>query len=102
MTRGLREMTRSPYATLFRFRVGGFTVLPLPPTLGLAFLGKLRDKVGRGNTAVSVDGATEGRFRATVPSGSGTRTVTRLELRTSGGVWDTDPATANWALGAAG
>src|SRR5207249_2730824 len=28
------------------------------------------------------------------------RPVTRLELRTGGGVWDTDPATAHWALGA--
>src|SRR5207247_1835953 len=77
-------------------------VLPLPPTLGLAFLGKLRDKVGRGNTAFSVDGALDGSFRVTVQAGSGARTVTRLELRTSGGVWDTDPATAHWALGAAG
>src|SRR5437879_1541072 len=37
-----------------------------------------------------------------VGAGSGARTVTRLELRRAGGggVWDTDPATANWALGA--
>src|SRR5207247_4219851 len=81
---------------------GGFTVTPPPPTLGLAFLGKLRDKVGQGNGAFSADSALDGSFRVTIQAGSGARTVTRLELRrASGGVWDTDPATANWALGAA-
>src|SRR5207247_7981540 len=81
---------------------GGFTVTPPPPTLGLAFLGKLRDKVGQGNGAFSADSARDGSFRVTVGAGSGARAVTRLELRrASGGVWDTDPATANWALGAA-
>src|SRR5437899_8240585 len=81
---------------------GGFTVTPPPPTLGLAFLGKLRDKVGQGNGAFSADGALDGSFRVTIQAGSGARTVTRLELRRTGGggVWDTDPATANWALGA--
>src|SRR5439155_12156205 len=73
------------------------------PILGLAFLGKLRDKVGQGNGAFSADGALDGSFRVTVGAGSGARTVTRLELRrASGGAWDTDPATASWALGAAG
>ena len=67
----------------------------------LAFLGTLRDKVGQGNSVFSADGALDGSFRVTVQAGSGARTVTRLELRrASGGVWDTDPATANWALGA--
>src|SRR5204863_4567977 len=79
---------------------GGFAVAPPPPTLGLAFLGKLRDKVGRGNTAFSADSAFDGSFRVTVQAGSGARTVTRLELRSSGGVWDSDPATAQWARGA--
>src|SRR5881296_3284392 len=99
---GPRDVTVTNPGGQTATRVGGFTVLPLPPTLGLAFLGKLRDKVGRGNTAFSVDGALDGSFRVTVQAGSGARTVTRLELRTSGGVWDTDPATAHWALGAAG
>src|SRR5439155_24755634 len=78
---------------------GGFTVTPPPPTLGLAFLGKLRDKVGQGNGAFSADGALDGSLRVTIQAGSGARTVTRLELRRTGGggVWDTDPATANWA-----
>jgi len=72
-----------------------------PPTLSLAFQGKLRDKVGRGSTAFSPDGALDGTFQVTVGAGSGARTVTKLELRAStGGVWDTAGAT-NWALGAA-
>src|SRR5437867_7277 len=99
---GPRDVTVTNPGGQTATRVGGFTVLPLPPTLGLAFLGMLRDKVGRGNTAFSVDGALDGSFRVTVQAGRGARTVTRLELRTSGGVWDTDPATAHWALGAAG
>jgi subtilisin family serine protease len=81
-------------------RPGGFTVAPPPPTISLAFLGKLRDRVGAGPAAFSPDGALDGSFRVTVAAGSGPRTVTRLELRReAGGVWDTDPATPHWALG---
>src|SRR5439155_7331742 len=78
--------------------------ISLPRTSGLAFLARQRDSVGYGSTAFSVDGALDGSFRVTVQAGSGARTVTRLELRRAGGggVWDTDPTTANWALGAAG
>jgi hypothetical protein len=73
-----------------------------PPTLSLAFLGKLRDKVGPGSAAFSPDGGLDGTFRVTVQPGSGARTVTRLELRrAAGGVWDTDSVTPNWALGVA-
>ncbi len=83
-------------------RAGGFTVTLPPATISLSFLGKLRDKVGQGSTAFSADGALDGTFQVTVEAGSGARTVTKLELRRSaGGVWDTDGATANWALGAA-
>src|SRR5207249_8670541 len=74
------------------------------PAISLAFLGTLRDKVGQGNSALSADSALDGTFRVTLGAGSGARTVTQLELRqtaSGGGVWDTDPATANWALGAA-
>src|SRR2546428_13774283 len=81
MIRRPPRSTLFPYTTLFRSR----------------------DKVGQGNGAFSADGALDGSFRVTVGVGSGARTVTRLELRrASGGAWDTDPATANWALGAAG
>ena len=76
---------------------GGFTVAPPPPTVSLAYLGKLRDKVGAGP---SPNGALDGTFRVTFEAGSGARTVTRLELRSSGGTWDTDPATPHWVLGA--
>src|SRR5207245_8228468 len=74
-----------------------------PPTLSLAFLGKLRDKVGQGSAAFSADGALDGSFRVTLGPGSAARTVTRLELRhpASGGTWDTDSATVPWALGTA-
>jgi len=74
-----------------------------PTTLSLAFLGKVRDKVGPGAAAFSADGALDGSFRVTVGPGSGARTVTRLELRhpASGGAWDTDSATPSWALGTA-
>jgi len=83
-------------------RTGGFSVAVPPPTLSLAFLGKLRDKVGQGSAAFSADGALDGTFRVTVQPGSGARTVTRVELRrAAGGVWDTDSVTPSWALGAA-
>src|SRR6266446_1218425 len=99
---GARDVTVSSPDGQTVVLTGGFTVTPPPPTLGLAFLGKLRDKVGQGNGAFSADGALDGSFRVMVGAGSGARTVTRLELRRAGGggVWDTDPATANWALGA--
>src|SRR5439155_392175 len=99
---GARDVTVSNPDGQTVVLTGGFTVTPPPPTLGLAFLGKLRDKVGQGNGAFSADGALDGSFRVTVGAGSGARTVPRLELRrASGGVWDTAPPTANWALGAA-
>src|SRR6266849_4830820 len=98
---GPRDVTVTNPDGQAAIRTGGFTVALPPPTLSLAFLGKLRDKVGQGNTAFSPDGALDGSFQVTVGAGSGARTVTRLELRASSGVWDTDGATANWALGAA-
>src|SRR5204863_1698165 len=84
---GVRDVTVANPGGQSVVRAGGFAVTPPPPTLGLAFLGKLRDKVGQGNTAFSVDGALDGSFRVTVQAGSGARTVTRLELRSGGGGW---------------
>src|SRR2546429_1634446 len=72
--------------------------------MSVAFHGKLGVRVVQGNSALSADGALDGTFQVTLQAGSGARTVTRLELRqasASAGVWDTDPATVNWALGAA-
>jgi Quinohemoprotein amine dehydrogenase, alpha subunit domain III len=79
-------------------RQGGFAVA----TMSVAFVGKVRDKVGAGSAAFSADGALDATFQVSVAAGSGPRTVTRLELRrNAGGAWDTDAATAHWALGAA-
>src|SRR3989441_9920672 len=68
-------------------RAGGVTVLPPPPAISLAFLGKLRDKEGQGNGAFSADGALDGSFRVTVQGGGWPRTVTRLELQIGSGAW---------------
>src|SRR5438046_1223393 len=76
---GPRDVTVTNPGGQTATRVGGFTVLPLPPTLGLAFLGELKSVVERGNTAFSVGGAREGSCRAADRAGSGARTVTRLE-----------------------
>jgi len=99
---GPRDVTITNPNGVSVISAGEFTVAAVPPpTLSLAFQGKLRDKVGRGSTAFSPDGALDGTFQVTVGAGSGARTVTKLELRAStGGVWDTAGAT-NWALGAA-
>src|SRR5262249_4338830 len=51
----------------------GFRVLPPPATIRLAFLGRLRDKVGPGSAAFTSDGALDGTFRVTVQPGSGAR-----------------------------
>src|SRR5437899_9980942 len=71
---------------------GGFTVTPPPPTLGLAFFGKLRDKVGQGNGAFSREEEHTSELQSTIQLVSGLLTVTRLELRRAGGggVWDAD------------
>src|SRR5438477_25604 len=104
LARGRRDVVGSTPLGQSAIRPGGFTVGLSAPTISVAFLGKLRDKVGGGNSAFSADGALDGTFQVTLEAGSGARTVTRLELRqasASGGVWDTDPATAHWAVGAA-
>jgi hypothetical protein len=73
------------------------------PTLTLSFSGKLRDKVGPGDVALSPDNAMDGTFLVTLQAGSGNRTVTNLDLRrVPAGEWDTVPGgVGNWALGAA-
>ncbi|HEY3068172.1 MAG TPA: S8 family serine peptidase [Methylomirabilota bacterium] len=82
----------------------GFTVnaavVVVPPSLSLTYNGKLRDRVGQDNLALGPDGALDGTLTATL--GGGTRTITRLDLRSStGGIWETDGAVVNWALGMA-
>src|SRR2546430_7846535 len=99
MIRRPPRSTLFPYTTLFRSTVTA-TFAPTPaPTLSVAFQGKLRDKVGQGNSVFSADGALDGTFQVTLEAGSGARTVTRLELRQDsggGGGWGTDPAAAHW------
>src|SRR3989442_12418463 len=75
-----------------------------PPRLGAAFLGKLRDKMWQGIVFLMMRGAPRSTLFPSATLFRSARTVTRLELRRAGGggVWDTDPATANWALGAGG
>jgi YD repeat-containing protein len=69
--------------------------------LTLAYNGKIRDRVGQGDTALSPDGSLDGTFTASLPAGSGNRTVTLLDLKNNnGGEWDTVP-NGFWVLGAA-
>src|SRR3989454_3668863 len=91
------------------YKVTGVQTCALPissaPTLSLAFLGTLRDKVGQGNSALSADSALDGTFRVTLGAGSGARTVAPLELRQTargGGVWGTHPPAADLAPGGPG
>ena len=76
---------------------------PSPANIALTFNGKLRDRVGQGDLALGPDNSLDGTFTVTLLSGSGSRTVTRLDLsRSGGGNWDTVPANGYyWALGAA-
>src|SRR3989440_5267388 len=77
-----------------------FTVNPAV-TLTLAFNGKLRDKVGVGDTARTGDGAFDGTLTMTL-SANGGRTVTALRLSNGiGGAWDTVSPNAAWLLGVA-
>ncbi len=76
------------------------------PFLTLTYNGKIRDRVGQGDSytgpaALNPDGALDGTFTVSSPAGSGQRTVTSLELRNSVyGYWNTVPDTF-WVLGAA-
>src|SRR5207249_2999882 len=71
-----------------------------PPAVTLSYNGKLRDRVGQDNNALTADGQLDGTFTLTLSGG--TRTVTGLTLTNSvGGIWDTLPATGYWALGVA-
>jgi len=83
--------------------VSGTGIIPPPPPgLTLTFNGKLRDRVGKGETALSPDGSSDGTFTVTLEAGSGDRTVTSLDMtNSSGGRWDTIPANSFWVMGAA-
>jgi hypothetical protein len=77
------------------------TTVAAPPPLTLAYNGKLRDRVGEGNTALAPDGALDGVLTATL-SASGGQTVTALRLDSDApGTWDTSSDTGFWALAVA-
>ena len=72
-----------------------------PNTLTLSYGGKLRDRVGQGDLAMSADGSFDGTFTVGSQLGSGSRTVNYLLLTRPTGSWDTTP-NSSWVLGAAG
>ena len=76
---------------------------PTAPTIAVNFNGQLRDRVGQGEFARNPDGQLDGVFTVTLNTGSGDRTVTRLDLvRNNGdGIWNTNPGDGFWILGAA-
>jgi hypothetical protein len=80
--------------------VGNVTIGALP-TITLSYDGKLADRVGQGEMALSGDGQPDGVFTVVLNAGSGNRTVTRLHLTNGEGVWNTQPGDFNWTLGAA-
>jgi hypothetical protein len=75
----------------------------VPANISLSFAGKLRDRVGQGETALTADGSLDGTFTVTIQAGSGNRTVTSIDLRRSAnsGIWDTVPGNSYWVSGAA-
>jgi subtilisin family serine protease len=77
--------------------------IPPGPTISLGFDGMIRDRVGQSEFALNPDGQLDGVFTVTLNLGSGTRTVSRLQLNRAGpiGVWDTQGGDAFWSLGAA-
>jgi hypothetical protein len=80
--------------------INGFTV-NVPVTVTLTYNGKLRDRVGGGDTALGGDGAADATMTLTVNAVGG-RTVTALQLQNgAGGVWDTTAPNASWLLGVA-
>jgi len=100
---GARDVTVTNSGGASATLTGGFTVTSAPPpaTLSLVYNGKVRDRVGQGNTALGADGAIDGTLTAML-SASGGRTITALRLDSSApGNWDTSSSTAYWALGVA-
>ena len=94
--RNVRVTVPGAVATL----TNGFTVLPAV-TLDLTYNGKLRDRVGAGDTARTPDGAVDGTLTLTLNATSA-RTITALRLQNSiGGVWDTTAPNSSWVLGVA-
>jgi len=101
-TAGPRDVTVTNPGTGAGTLTSGFTVNAPAPTLTLAYNGKVRDRVGGGDTALAPDGALDGTITLML-SAAGGRTVTALQLQNGiGGVWDTIAPNNFWVLGVAG
>jgi hypothetical protein len=101
-------LTGTPFTLTATFADGSTATanatIPTPnPTISLGFDGKLRDRVGQGESTLSSDGQLDGVFTVTLNVGSGNRTVARMQLNRTGqvGVWNTQPGDGFWSLGAA-
>ena len=78
----------------------GFTV-NIPVTMSLVYNGRLRDRVGGGDTALAPDGAADATITLTL-SAPGGRTVTAVQLSNGiGGLWDTISPNSSWVIGVA-
>jgi hypothetical protein len=82
-----------------------FTQVTSPPpsssaTLTLTYKGRLRDRVGAGNTARTADGALDGTLAVQVNGTTGIVSAVQMSSN-SGAMWDTSSATAYWLLGVA-
>ncbi|HWC01721.1 MAG TPA: S8 family serine peptidase [Methylomirabilota bacterium] len=101
-TLGPRTVTVSNPDASSATRVGGFTVTLPPSHIALVWNGKIQDRVGQGETALTPDGGLDGMLTATL-TGPG-RTVKQLVLDAGGaasGRWDTVPDNLYWVLGVA-
>jgi hypothetical protein len=106
---GITDVKVGPDGHLYVLSIGAGKIFAIsrasgpPPSISLAFAGLARDRVGPGPNNLVPDGALDGTFTVTLAADGGDRTVNRVELRHSNGVsvWDTDPATSFWGLGAA-
>src|SRR5262249_53882427 len=76
-------------------------IVNVPVTATLAYNGKLRDRVGGGDTRMGRDAAADATMTLRL-SGLAGRAVTALQLQNGiGGTWDTTAPNAPWLLGVA-
>jgi len=97
---GSRDVTVTNPAGSGAALINGFTV-KVPVTIALVYNGKVRDRVGGGDTALGSDGAADATITVTLTAAGG-RTVTAVQLQNGvGGVWDTTSPNSAWLLGVA-
>jgi hypothetical protein len=99
-TPGPRDVTVTNLDNSGGALIRGFTV-NIPVTMSLVYNGRLRDRVGQGDTALTADGAADATITMTL-SAPGGRTVTALQLSNgAGGAWDTISPNTSWVIGVA-